>query len=88
MFITSILQSSLDLGLQLTGNLQLLDIRVTTDVLATDEHVRDSLLASELVQSFLDLGTILRGVQLQNVGLLSEVGNSALGSRAVRAVSL
>lgn len=83
-----LLQYSLDLLLQLVSRFQRLHVTVSTNVLATNEHIWHSSLASQFEKSILKLTTISKLVQFYNVGLLGNRTNGLLCFVAVRTVGL
>lgn len=82
------LKGSLKQSVQFTLRLQLLDVRVASDVLAVNENIRNSSLLGDLVQVVLDLSAVRNSVDFQDVGLVSKSRNGALGLGTVRAVVL
>ena len=83
------LESGLDLISKLILLGKQLQIGVATDMLASNEHVRNGSLAGDLSKSGLELGAVVQLVQLENHGLgILVLGKQLLGLLAVGAVGL
>ena len=65
-----------------------LKVRVAADVVLVDEDVGDSSLSGDLVESVLELATVLLLVELKVLVLGAVAVESALGRLAVGAVGL
>ena len=80
--------SSGNLGIELAGAVQLLDIRVSSNVVSTNEDIGDGALASLLREGVLDVATIGDLVQLEAEELHTLRSEELLGGAGVGAVSL
>jgi hypothetical protein len=65
-----------------------LQVRVSTNVLVIDEDVWDGALSADLLESILDLGSIIDLVELDGVELGTRLGQGCLCGLAVWAVRL
>ena len=80
--------SSGNLGIELAGAVQLLDIRVSSNVVSTNEDIGDGALASLLLEGVLDVATVGNLVQLEAEELHALRLEQLLGGASVGAVRL
>ena len=78
-----------NLGIELARAVQLLDIRVSSNVLATNEDIGDSALTSLLREGGLDVATVgglveLEAEELHALGLEELLGSAGVGAVGLR----
>ena len=78
-----------NLGIELARAVQLLDIRVSSNVLATNEDIGDGALASLLLKCGLDVATVgglveLEAIELHALGLEELLGSAGMGAVGLR----